>query len=147
MDLCAGRILRTHCGRQQDSQIEAFTGYRVAISMTSNPNTPGIGLRLAHLAEMVATRPPAGWLEIHPENFLANPHAAELLVELAANYPISVHTVGISVGSAGGIDRWHLRRIRGLADRIKPIFVSGHLAWSTYRNEYLNDLLLLPYTE
>src|SRR5437016_6738987 len=96
---------------------------------------------------MVATRPRAGWLEIHPENFLANPHAAELLVELSANYPISVHTVGISVGSAGGIDRWHLRRIRGLADRIKPIFVSGHLAWSTYRNEYLNDLLPLPYTE
>src|SRR5437867_9234999 len=147
MDLCAGRILRTHCGRQQDSQIEAFTGYRVAISMTSNPNTPGIGLRLAHLAEMVATRPRAGWLEIHPENFLANPHAAELLVELAANYPISVHTVGISVGSAGGIDRWHLRRIRGLADQIKPIFVSGHLACSTYRNEYLNDLLPLPYSE
>src|SRR2546430_1275536 len=147
MDLCAGRILRTHCGRQQDSQIEAFTGYRVAISITSKPNTPGIGLRLAHLAEMVATRPPAGWLEIHPENFLANPHAAELLVELSANYPISVHTVGISVGSAGSIDRWHLRRIRGLVDQIKPIFVSGHLAWSTYRNEYLNDLLPLPYTE
>src|SRR5207249_3442728 len=96
---------------------------------------------------MVATRPRAGWLEIHPENFLANPHAAELLVELSANYPISVHTVGISVGSAGSIDRWHLKRIRGLADRIKPIFVSGHLAWSTYRNEYLNDLLPLPYTE
>ena len=115
--------------------------------MTPIPNTPGIGLRLAHLTEMVATCPRAGWLEIHPENFLANPHAAELLVELSANYPISVHTVGISVGSAGSIDRWHLKRIRGLADRIKPIFVSGHLAWSTYRNEYLNDLLPLPYTE
>jgi Protein of unknown function (DUF692) len=57
--------------------------------MTSNPNTPGVGLRLAHLAEMVATRPPAGWLEVHPENFLANPHAAELLSELSAHYPIS----------------------------------------------------------
>src|SRR5207247_3023582 len=51
------------------------------------------------------------WI-IHPENFLANPHAAELLVELSANYPISVHTVGISVGSAASIDRWHLKRIR-----------------------------------
>src|SRR5438093_9675027 len=110
MDLCAGRILRTHCGRQQDSQIEAFTGYRVAISMTSNPNTPGIGLRLAHLAEMVATRPAAGWLEVHP-------------------------------------DRLNLKRVRGLAARLKPIFVSGHLAWSTYGNEYLNDLFPLPYNE
>jgi len=72
----------------------------VAISITSNPNTPGIGLRLAHLAEMVATRPAAGWLEVHPENFLANPHAAELLTEVSLHYPISLHTVGISVGSA-----------------------------------------------
>ena len=122
-------------------------GYRVAISMTTMPNTPGIGLRLAHLAEMVATRPAAGWLEVHPENFLANPHAAELLAELSAQYPISVHTVGISVGSATGIDRMHLKRIRELVNQIKPIFVSGHLAWSTYGAEYLNDLLPLPYNE
>src|SRR5215510_3898800 len=147
MDLCSGRILRTHCWRQQDSQIEAFTGYRVAISMTANPNTPGIGLRLAHLAEMVATRPAAGWLEVHPENFLANPHAVELLTEVSLHYPISLHTVGISVGSANGIDHLHLKRVRGLADRLKPIFLSGHLAWSTYGNEYLNDLLPLPYNE
>jgi uncharacterized protein (UPF0276 family) len=118
--------------------------------MTTIPNPlqlTGIGLRLAHLAEMVATRPPAGWLEIHPENFLANPHAAELLAELSAQYPICVHTVGISVGSAIGIDRLHLQRIRELVDQIRPIFVSGHLAWSTYGAEYLNDLLPLPYNE
>ena len=113
--------------------------------MTNNPNTPGIGLRLAHLAEMVATRPTAGWLEVHPENFLANPHAAELLTELSAYYPISLHTVGISIGSATGIDRLHLQRIRVLVDRIDPCLVSGHLAWSTYGSEYLNDLLPLPY--
>src|SRR5215471_17933015 len=107
----------------------------------------GIGLRLGHLAEMVASRPPAGWLEVHPENFLGNPHAAELLVELSAQYPISVHTVGISVGSARGIDRLHLQRIRKLADQIRPVFVSGHLAWSTYGAEYLNDLLPLPHNE
>ncbi len=109
------------------------------------PNSAGIGLRLAHLAEMVATRPSIGWLEIHPENFLANPHAHELLTELAAYVPISVHTVGISIGSASGIDRLHLKRIRSLVDEIDPILVSGHLAWSTYGKEYLNDLLPLPY--
>jgi uncharacterized protein len=107
----------------------------------------GIGLRLAHLAEMVAARPPAGWLEVHPENFLANPHAAELLAKLSAQYPISVHTVGISVGSARGIDQLHLQRVCELVDQIRPIFVSGHLAWSTYGAEYLNDLLPLPYNE
>src|SRR5712692_6572785 len=109
--------------------------------MKSIPNTVGVGLRLAHLAEMVAIRPSTGWLEVHPENFLANPHAAELLTELSACYPISLHTVGISVGSASGIDHLHLKRIRGLADRLNPVFVSGHLAWSTHGNEYLNDLL------
>jgi len=113
--------------------------------MTVNRNTPGIGLRLAHLAEMVATRPSIGWLEVHPENFLTNPHAAELLSELSAYYPISLHTVGISIGSASGINRLHLKRIRTLAERIHPVLMSGHLAWSTHGNEYLNDLLPLPY--
>jgi uncharacterized protein len=107
----------------------------------------GIGLRLPHIAEVVATRPQVGWLEIHPENFLANPHATELLIELARQYPISVHTVGISIGSATGIDRNHLKRIRSLVERIDPVFVSGHLAWSTHDEEYLNDLLPLPFNE
>jgi uncharacterized protein len=111
------------------------------------PDSAGIGLRLAHLAEMVATRPPIGWLEAHPENFLANPHATELLIELSADYRISLHTVGISIGSATGIDRLHVSRLRALADKIDPIFISGHLAWSTHKTEYLNDLLPLPYNE
>jgi uncharacterized protein (UPF0276 family) len=96
---------------------------------------------------MVATRPACGWLEIHPENFLSNPHAKELLLDLSAEYPISLHTVGISVGSANGIDEVHLRRIRDLANALDPVFISGHLAWSTFGNEYLNDLLPVPYTE
>ena len=107
----------------------------------------GIGLRLPHIAEVVATRPPVGWFEIHPENFLANPHALELLTELARDYPLSVHTVGISIGSADGIDRDHLRRLRALVDRLDPVLVSGHLAWSSFGGTYLNDLLPLPYTE
>jgi hypothetical protein len=119
----------------------------MAIVMTPFPlsKIAGVGLRLPHIAEVVAARPPAGWLEIHPENFLANPHATELLTELSRHYPISIHTVGISIGSASGIDRVHLKRLRTLLDRINPVLVSGHLAWSTHKNEYLNDLLPLPY--
>ena len=113
----------------------------------SLPTKAGVGLRLPHLAEVVATRPPAAWFEIHPENFLANPHASELLLDLARDYPISVHTVGVSIGSAGGIDRAHLKRVRALIDRVDPVLVSGHLAWSTHAGEYLNDLLPLPYDE
>ena len=112
----------------------------------SAPLAAGIGLRLQHLSTVLRERPRAAWLEVHPENFIANPHAAELLGEIALHYPISVHSVGISVGSAGGIDRAHLARIKTLIDRVDPIMVSGHLAWSTHEGEYLNDLLPLPYT-
>lgn len=120
----------------------------MAITTKSSPlDRAGIGLRLPHIQEVVATRPRIGWLEIHPENFVANPHATELLIELSQKYPISVHTVGISVGSATGIDRHHLERIHSLVDRVNPVLVSGHLAWSSYGPDYLNDLLPLPFTE
>jgi uncharacterized protein len=116
-------------------------------SIHRTPTHAGVGLRLPHLEEAVATRPPVGWLEVHPENFLANPHATELLLDLARTYPISVHTVGVSVGSASGVDRQHLRRVRAFVDRVDPVLLSGHLAWSTHGAEYLNDLLPLPYDE
>lgn len=118
--------------------------------MTSKRRMPigaGVGLRLPHIAEVAATRPPAVWLEIHPENFLANPHATELLIEISRHYPISIHTVGVSIGSTSGIDHSHLRRVRSLIDMVDPILVSGHLAWSTHDGEYLNDLLPLPYDQ
>jgi hypothetical protein len=107
----------------------------------------GVGLRLPHIQEVVTTLPAARWLEVHPENFIANPHAAELLLEARRHYPISLHTVGVSVGSACGVDRRHLSRVRALADRVDPCLVSGHLAWSMHEGEYLNDLLPLPYTD
>jgi uncharacterized protein (UPF0276 family) len=122
----------------------------MAITHDSIPDrtlAAGVGLRLPHIAEVVATRPPVGWLEVHPENFLANPHATELLVDIARYYPVSVHTVGVSIGSAEGIDRAHLDRVATLIDRLDPMLVSGHLAWSTHRGVYLNDLLPLPYTD
>lgn len=106
----------------------------------------GVGLRLPHLAEVATSRPAAAWFEIHPENFIANPHARELLEEIADSYSISVHTVGVSIGSASGIDRRHLARVRETIDLVDPVLVSGHLAWSTHAGEYLNDLLPLPYT-
>lgn len=106
----------------------------------------GIGLRLPHLLEVAATRPPVAWFEIHPENFLANPHAREVLHDLAGHYAMAVHTVGVSVGSVHGVDREHLARVAQLVHEIDPVMVSGHLAWSTHDGEYLNDLLPLPYT-
>src|SRR5260370_17097683 len=97
-------------------------------SIQQAPTAAGIGLRLPYIVEVVATRPEAGFLEIHPENFLANPHATELLVELSHDYRISVHTVGISIGSAMGIDRLHLRLLPTFVEKIQPLLLSDHLA-------------------
>jgi len=102
---------------------------------------------LPHLAEVAATSPSVEWFEVHPENFLANPHARELLMKIAERYPIAVHTVGVSIGSVDGIDHAHLARVRELIEDLNPILVSGHLAWSTHQGVYLNDLLPLPYDD
>lgn len=106
----------------------------------------GLGLRLPHLSEVMTTRPRVPFFEVHPESFLANPHATELLLQIAEHYPISLHTVGVSVGSADGVNRAHLARVKQLVDLIDPVLLSGHVAWSTHAGEYLNDLLPLPYT-
>lgn len=122
----------------------------VAPRSTTSPSSihgAGVGLRLPHLTEVATAFPSVPWLEVHPENFLANPHARELLLSISSHYPISLHSVGISVGSADGIDGAHLGRIVDLVTDIEPMFVSGHLAWSTFGGRYLNDLLPLPYDE
>jgi uncharacterized protein (UPF0276 family) len=107
----------------------------------------GVGLRLPHLAEVAAGTAAAAWLELHPEKLLAKNPARELLLEARRQCPVSVHTVGISVGSADGIDHAHLARLRELVADLDPILVSGHLAWSTHGDAYLNDLLPLPYDD
>jgi len=115
-------------------------------SLLPHESGAGLGLRLPHLAEVMATRPRVPFFEVHPESFLANPHAVELLLQIAEWYPLSLHTVGVSVGSAAGVDRAHLSRVKHLVDLVNPVLLSGHVAWSTHDGEYLNDLLPLPYT-
>ena len=113
----------------------------------SLPAGAGIGLRSPHVAEVLATRPALPWLEVHPENYLGGGPAARALDALRRDYPVTFHAVGLSVGSAGGVDRRHLDRIRRLVGRVEPALVSEHLAWSQADGAYLNHLLPLPYTE
>lgn len=116
-----------------------------------DPGDVGIGLRLAHMAQLAHARPEENlivpWLEVHSENFLCDggPRLA-MLHAIAARYPISCHGVGLSLGSAEGLDRDHLARLRRLHASVKPILVSEHLSWSVTGGEFLNDLLPLPYT-
>jgi hypothetical protein len=113
----------------------------------SLPVGAGIGLRSPHVAEVLATRPGVPWLEVHPENYLGGGPGVRALGTLRRDYPVAFHAVGLSLGSAEGIDRRHLGRIKGLVERFEPALVSEHLAWSQVGGAYLNHLLPLPYTE
>ena len=111
------------------------------------PVQAGIGLRAPHVDEIIATRPDVGWLEVHAENYMSGGPAIERLEALRAHYALSVHGVGLSLGSAEGLSAAHLARLRTLADRLEPGLLSEHLAWSVTGGAYLNHLLPLPYTE
>jgi uncharacterized protein len=107
----------------------------------------GIGLRSPHVAEILETRPGIPWLEIHAENYMGGGPTIRSLERLRADYPIAVHGVGLSLGTAADIDERHLERLAHLVDRLKPALVSEHLSWSVSGGVYLNHLLPLPYTE
>ena len=107
----------------------------------------GIGLRSAHMAESMETRPAIGFLEVHAENYMTGSPAIGGLETVRRDYPISIHGVGLSLGSAGPLDREHLTRFRTLVERIDPDLVSEHLSWSGLAGTYVNDLLPLTYTE
>lgn len=111
------------------------------------PASAGIGLRSPHIAEMMTRRPSAGWLEVHAENYMGDGAGVEALEKLRRTYPLSVHGVGLSLGSARGLDRDHLERLRKVCGRFQPDLVSEHLAWSVADGAYLNDLLPLRYDE
>lgn len=106
----------------------------------------GIGLRSVHVAEVIAGPSPVTWYEIHAENYLSDGPALRALERIRESAAISVHAVGLSLGSADGIDARHVRRLRRLVDRIDPVLVSDHLSWSSFGGSYLNHLLPLPYT-
>lgn len=112
------------------------------------PPAAGVGFKPEHFAAIRATRPAIGFFEVHAENYLGAgglPHAQ--LAALRADFALSVHGVGLSIGGARGLDRDHLLRVKALCDRYQPESFSEHLAWSSHGAEYLNDLLPLPYTE
>src|SRR5437879_4267503 len=112
-----------------------------------HPAGCGIGLRAPHVAEILATRPGIAWLEVHAENYMGGGPAVRSLERLRADYPLSVHGVGLSLGSAEGLDAAHLERLARLVERLQPALISEHLSWSVTGGAYLNHLLPLPYTE
>ncbi|MGE0733322.1 MAG: DUF692 domain-containing protein [Alphaproteobacteria bacterium] len=108
----------------------------------------GVGLKALHYRTILESRPTLGFFEIHAENYMGAggpPH--RYLEAIRANYKLSIHGVGLSLGGAAPLDVAHLRRLRALIDRYQPDWFSEHLAWSVQDGAYLNDLLPIPYTD
>lgn len=120
----------------------------VTLSSAPAPISVGVGLRAPHYRDVLATQPDVGWFEVHSENYFGAggpPH--HYLEHVRADYPISLHGVGLSLGSADALNKRHLSRLKRLIARYEPGLVSDHLSWSAIGGRYLNDLLPLPYTE
>jgi uncharacterized protein (UPF0276 family) len=111
------------------------------------PFRAGVGLKAAHYQTILETHPDIGFFEVHAENYMGAggpPH--RFLEAIRADYPLSVHGVGLSIGSSEPLDREHLLRLKRVVARYEPGLVSEHLAWSMHNGRFLNDLLPLPYT-
>ena len=121
------------------------------VHMSIDLNAPawtGVSFKPVHFRDILATAQPIGFFEVHAENYMGAggpPHAQ--LGALRERYGLSVHGVGLSIGSMRPLDRDHIARLKALCDRYRPEHFSEHLAWSSHDGVYLNDLLPLPYTQ
>jgi uncharacterized protein (UPF0276 family) len=107
----------------------------------------GVGFKPEHFEAIVDTRPQLGFFEVHAENYMGAGGAPHRRLDaIRERYPLSLHGVGLSIGSPGPLDRAHLQRLAAVAKRFEPALVSEHLAWSTHEGAFFNDLLPLPYT-
>ena len=112
----------------------------------------GIGLRQPHYVELLNSPPPLGFVEVHSENFFADGGAALAVLHRARErYPVSLHGVGLALGSAVGLDPWHLDRLARLAERIDPVRVSDHACFARVALPggavHANDLLPIAFTD
>ena len=127
----------------------------VAIPLAPAPSSPslerlgvGVGLRALHYPDFLSRPQPVDWLEVHTENYLSlGGWDWHVLQQVRRDYPISLHGVGLGLGSARGFSEGHLARVRQLVSAIEPALVSEHLCWSALQDQTINDLLPLPLTQ
>ncbi len=112
-----------------------------------NATRAGIGLRTPHYQSILAEAPAVSFLEVHSENYFGEGgQPLNYLARFREDYAISMHGVGLSLGSADRPDAEHLRKLKRLVNAIEPALISEHLCWSSIAGRHLNDLLPLPYT-
>ncbi len=108
----------------------------------------GVGLRACHYRDILAEHPPLPWVEVLADNYFGDGGLPlDYLDEVRCLYPVTLHGVGMSLGSTDPLDHVYLKRLKRLIDRIEPALVSDHLAWISTGGVYLHELLPLPYTE
>jgi len=104
-------------------------------------------LRAPHYREFLESRPSVGWVEVHSENYFGEGgYDRHVLEHVRASYPLSLHGVGLGLGSVEGLDDRHLAKLKHLVDATEPALVSEHLCWGAAAGRHFNDLLPLAYT-
>ncbi len=112
------------------------------------PAGVGIGLRHAHYVDFLSASPDVDWVEVHSENYFGDGgYDLHVLNTVRHDLPVSLHGVGLGLGSAAPLDAEHLRKLKRLAERIDPTVVSEHLCWGATSSAHLNDLLPMPLTD
>jgi uncharacterized protein (UPF0276 family) len=112
------------------------------------PPGVGIGMRHAHSADFLSAAPAVDWVEVHSENYFGDGgYDLHVLETVRRDLPVSLHGVGLGLGSARSLDVVHLARLKRLVGRIEPAVVSEHLCWGATSAGYLNDLLPMPLTD
>ena len=134
--------------------VDVLLAPRLTGSTAERPSTvpqslrAGVGLRAQHHLQVLERRPPVEWLEVHSENYFGrNSSQRRVLEKIRAHYSLSLHGVGLSLGSTDPLRLEHLSELADLVRDLEPVFVSEHLSWSSIDGRFTNDLLPLPYTE
>jgi uncharacterized protein len=114
----------------------------------SVPIRAGAGLKSQHYQSVIEDQPNIGWFEVHPENYMGKGGSPlRYLERIREDYPLSLHSVGTSLGSHLPLDMQHLKQLKELVDRFEPGLVSEHLSWSHGYEWYTHDLIPLVYTQ
>ena len=117
-------------------------------ALSIKDNAIGIGLRSPHHQQVLEEQPEVDWLEVHSENFFTeNTLNRKILDQISATYPLSLHGIGLSLGSTDPVNLQHLAQMKALIDCYNPALISEHLSWSSVNSRYFNDLLPVPYTK
>lgn len=108
----------------------------------------GVGLRSQHYRDFLNKPIAIDWLEVHSENYFGDGgYDLHVLQQLRRDYPLSLHGVGLGLGSAQGYSNTHIEKLKRLIEQIEPALISEHLCWGSIAGRHMNDLLPLPLTQ